>query len=1055
MERKLAKAFTTTLVAFASVKALGLEPPFADGRYLRFDGPDGMVAVDTSATPIAWPADFTIDVWVYPTRPSPFGVIAGRTADNRDTDPFHHAVLAFEGEDGLTPTLVQSTGTPGSYRAARSRSPIPIGRWTHLAGVKQGSALRIYVNGILQGEGRSAGPTPTSNIGARFAIGGGVQSGMRVCCNVSGILRNVRLWGAALPDTAVRASALSPRPPDLGPGLPLVRSWAIDDGAGGLLASTQAAGAPLRHMSSWRAPSFPRWTHAGYLLPRAIRQSTEVPIRRSVAYDLWPYRAGGETRFLLTQIHSSTIPETPRRVSALRVVNGRLVDSSATDLVGTPETVHARDHAQLDANGDGRMDLFIGDFGSDTNPFPGGINRIFIQQPDGRMADETSSRITGLGPTLTHGVGATDIDNDGDTDLMVCSLDMGRDESQMSTILVNDGRGHFRSDRSRLPSELRQRDMASCLSGRFADVDGDGDADFVFGLWWTFQVSSAIESPERDGIMLNDGRGRFTLAPRDALPPRGFGRDRSQTTAIDVGDVDQDGDTDVVASVTNSYTGYPSVRLWLNDGTGRFSDASDRLGLGPLKKDTFVLWARLVDFDADGWLDLFIDGYGPYDVLLNRGGRFLSIGHPTGVFNDGECSGASHPTDVNGDGILDIVIAGGPVPSPDVSRLCTVTLPTDLVAAIESPAIALASGQAFDLHMAPGSAMDRVFIDVPPGAREVRFETSSAENVDLFVARREFSASPMVAWAPPRNQATHAARTPSGNEVVTLMGGNLSSGRWYVTAVNPGTRTARVTVKATIVAADPAPSVAAGHFFNPSRSGHGISYEYVSGQRVLIWYTYLDDGTPVWYYAQAAAPSPNHGVWKAPLLRFHWSNDLSRSMAVPVGSVMVTEIGKNQSGTDRIVFTWNLDGSTGSEMMERLGGTGCPAGFEGNNGMWFAPSLPGYGYTVTYFPDYEFIPVYLYDDKGNPVWVSGERAGFTPADTQIPLFQISGFCPWCTRPLSALFQPAGVMSRRFTGGRISALDLDVNLVPPLTGRWLQARPVQLLTDSSPCVVPRQ
>ena len=229
-----------------------------------------------------------------------------------------------------------------------------------------------------------------------------------------------------------------------------------------------------------------------------------------------------------------------------------------------------------------------------------------------------------------------------------------------------------------------------------------------------------------------------------------------------------------------------------------------------------------------------------------------------------------------------------------------------------------------------------------------------------------------------------------------------------------------------------------------------MSYEYVAGQRVLIWYTFLKDGTPIWYYAQDFSPSPNVGAWSAPLLRFQWHNNATTSRVV--GSVRVTELGK-QNGSDRIVFSWNLDGDSGSETMERLGGAGCPAGYEGNNGLWFAPTLSGYGYTVTYFPNYEFIPVYLFDGQGNPRWLTGEKAGFTSADTAIPLGQARGFCPLCDRTGNPVRSSAGTMTRRFNGGSITGLALNAQLAPPLSGTWVQDRPVSLLTNPSPCLVP--
>ena len=262
---------------------------------------------------------------------------------------------------------------------------------------------------------------------------------------------------------------------------------------------------------------------------------------------------------------------------------------------------------------------------------------------------------------------------------------------------------------------------------------------------------------------------------------------------------------------------------------------------------------------------------------------------------------------------------------------------------------------------------------------------------------------------------------------------------------------ADVVVKATITQSSAVPALAAGHFYNPARSGHGVSYEYVAGQRVLIWYTYLDDGSPVWYYAQGPAPSPNRGTWSAPLLRFHWHG--SGTTSRPVGTVQVTELGKANDGSDQIVFSWNLNGEGGSETMQRLGGSGCPAGFEGNNGMWFAPSLPGYGYTVTLFPNYEFMPVYLYDAKGNPRWVSAEKAGFVAGESALPMYQITGFCPWCVRPGSLAYRAAGTLTRRTSGGAFTGLGLDTTFVAPVTGTWVQDRPVSLLTASSPCVVP--
>ena len=170
----------------------------------------------------------------------------------------------------------------------------------------------------------------------------------------------------------------------------------------------------------------------------------------------------------------------------------------------------------------------------------------------------------------------------------------------------------------------------------------------------------------------------------------------------------------------------------------------------------------------------------------------------------------------------------------------------------------------------------------------------------------------------------------------------------------------------------------------------------------------------------------------------------------------MTEAGRDDApgAADRVAFSWNLDGASGSELMERIGGIGCPTGFAGNNGMWFAPSLPGYGYTVTYFPDYEFVLMYLYDSLDIPRWLGAEEGPFAPADGTLGIYQASGFCPACSWRAPERIG-MGILAREFTGGAISRLGIDAELIEPVRqgGSWIEDRPVSLLTDASPCTVP--
>ncbi|WP_397607112.1 FG-GAP-like repeat-containing protein [Silanimonas sp.] len=1019
-------------------------PPFDAEEYLRFSASESSIAMESGAGQLNWPENFTLEAWVYPTAASPFGVIAGRVAANRGADPFYNVVLAFEGQDGLTPAFIQTTGQAGTYRDVRASQPLPLYQWTHLAATRQGTELRLFVDGVQVATGSSAGPSHPSP-GVPFAIGAGARgdgTGPQ-CCGSSIVVRNVKIWNRALNGAEVQGSAAADsyvtQPADL------VRFWPINEGTGTTLTSA-ITGAPALVAGASDGRSVPRWSEAAFLRPLFRASSETITARSSAITDLWPVRIGQDTHFLGTNlIWPPTFPETTAAVSMLSPSGTRLLGSSEQRLIGSPLTVHVRDSVAFDANGDGRQDIVLADHGTDTAPFPGGVARLFMQQADGRFADETTTRLPGP-VRFHHGVAAGDFDRDGDEDIFFCSFTQ-LDPAKSSAVMRNDGQGNFQqTSAGTLPNDI-ERGYLRCLIARTIDVDRDGDLDIVASL---YRPAGPNDPQERhDRILVNNGAGRFSFAPEDTLPRR-RPSEGAQTAAITVADMDGDGIDDIVAGATPDYRDVSVLHYYRGRGDGTFEDrTADLPNKWPL--ETWIYDVNALDFDGDGRRDLFvrmssIDGNnpGPYvELLLNRGRDWIPMGVRAGLDAVRLEGRTAVPVDVDRDGDVDVAFAAGLTAG---YLLRERPFPTNF----RRPAHALSSGTVKPLVLNAGETHEHLYIDVPPTAREVRFETTSAQNVDLYLSRRPFSSSPNVLAAPRRTETLASGTTPSGNEVLVVSGSNLSAGRWYLTPVNPGGTAADLTVKATITNSTTVPAVAAGHFYNPSRGGHGVSYEYVSGQRVLIWYTYLEDGTPVWYYAQDFAPSPNLGTWSAPLLRFQWYNgsNLSRT----VGSVRVTELGK-QGGSDRIVFSWNLNGESGSETMERLGGVGCPAGYEGNNGLWFAPTLSGYGYTVTFFPDYEFIPVYLYDGRGNPRWLTGEKAGFTSTDTAIPLGQARGFCPLCDRTGNPVRSSAGTMTRRFNGSRISGLALNAQLASPLSGTWVQDRPVSLLTDPSPCVVP--
>ena len=1017
-----------------------IDRSFEGDRHLRFEVEDRSYATESPGDAIVWPEAFTLEAWVRLTTASPYGLIAGRPMAERGQDPFYHVALAFEGPDGRTPALIASTGVAGTYRVAAASSAIDVQRWVHVAGVRDvAGTLRVYVDGVLAGTSQSVGAV-SPNPGMRFSIGGGMRGdGLEhACCSGNFAVRDVKLWRRALTAGEVSSSAAGTLV-----DLDLVRHWPLSEGRGRTLYSALAGRAPLTAMRT-------RWVEEPFLSPAFRRSVGPASIPTQSVFGLWPIRIGGQTHFVVTGIATPTFPETRTVVSVLSPQSGALVDSTTARLVAPASSVHVVDAVNADFDADGREDILLVDSGTDTSPFPGGVAQLFMQQSDGRLRDETAARLP-QGVRYYVSGDARDFDGDGDLDLFLCALS-NPTNTLSSALLLNDGAGRFAdAGLGTLPPDMESRERV-CQQAHVVDADGDGDSDLIVSL----RGGAVEDRPDenRDRVLLNDGRGRFSFMPVDALPPRAI-TPKTDMMAYATGDFDGDGDEDVAVSGSlQTYDDRVAVQIYRNIGGGRFEDASTHL-FNDWPDNHYIFKLDAIDFDRDGRMDLLARGNNGYrpnpaddvriELLLNRGDQWVPMSTRLGL--DFQITGPStFPIDADGDGDLDLAFATGVEAGYMLNE-------RPLPAVLPRPAFALQDGRPMTLRLSAGESHERLFFDVPAGATALRVQSTSAQNVDLYVSRRPFADTPEVVAAPARGAAVAVATTPLGDEDVVVSGTNLSPGRWYVTPVNADAAIAQATLTATITQSQAVPALAAGHFYNPRRGGHGVSYEYVAGQRVLVWYTYLDDGTPIWYYAQGAAPSPNRGAWSATMRRFHWHGAGTTSR--PVGTASVVEIGKGSDGADRIVFSWNLNGDAGSETMQRLGGTGCPAGFEGNNGMWFAPTLSGYGYTVTYFPNYEFMPVYLYDAKGNPRWVTGERAGFSPADATIPLFQPSGFCPWCVRPAgqSLPSQSAGALTRRFSGGRISGLGLNVSLASPVVGAWMQDRPVSLLTDPSPCVVP--
>jgi hypothetical protein len=115
------------------------------------------------------------------------------------------------------------------------------------------------------------------------------------------------------------------------------------------------------------------------------------------------------------------------------------------------------------------------------------------------------------------------------------------------------------------------------------------------------------------------------------------------TRSVTFGDLDGDGDMDVlVGNGHTDDTGMPNT-VWLNDGHGRFTDTGQQLGES--YEDSVAV--ALIDLDGDGHLDAVFGNNWTYTIWQNNGqGQFtritgLSIGLEDAVGGPGGSVGYS------------------------------------------------------------------------------------------------------------------------------------------------------------------------------------------------------------------------------------------------------------------------------------------------------------------------------------------------------------------------------------------------------------------------------
>lgn len=259
-------------------------------------------------------------------------------------------------------------------------------------------------------------------------------------------------------------------------------------------------------------------------------------------------------------------------------------------------------HKFVDIDGDGDLDVAISGV---ERPYETKDVGLFLNDGKGVFA-QASQR-----PFKIADHGALDIaDVDGDGDLDVLILGDNRDLRGVPQLYLNLGNGDFVRD-AFVPFDDYGARMA-----RFADVDGDGDADVLF--------NGPRESSMR--LFLNDGRGGFRQNTLLALPPL-------LESATGFADLDGDGDLDLILAGIDE-AGTRITRLYANDGIGGFDESLHQPFVGVDKGSI-----GFTDYDCDGDLDVIITGRSSACETVARLYR-----------NDGKTSGVKPATAVTGAG---------------------------------------------------------------------------------------------------------------------------------------------------------------------------------------------------------------------------------------------------------------------------------------------------------------------------------------------------------------------------------------------------------------------
>ena len=606
-----------------------------------------------------------------------------------------------------------------------------------------------------------------------------------------------------------------------------------------------------------------------------------------------------------------------------------------------------------DLNADGLIDLIVGGvMGSGMKAFRN-LGDLRFEEMTGYTA---IPRESDLQSDSSFGLG--DPDGDGDLDLYTGHWGASR---YINHYWINAGDGQFVPADEQAGVVPIYEELDWSFAPTFTDFTGDGRQDLL--ITSDFQTSHTLVNV--DGVS-------FTNTTTDVI-------DDKSGMGSATGDFDNDGDMDwfVTSIFYGDATPGQGNRLYVNDGTGTFTNETESAGV--LEGD----WgwsACAADFNNDGWLDLFhVNGMyftSPFSdftentskLFLNQGdGTFAEQAESLGISDSAQGRGlVCFDADLDGD--IDIFTANV-FGSSSLFR-------NELQ---ENPGWLQVSLQGEDSNPSAVGAIIRVTVGEVTQTREV------------IVGSNYQSQNPLT-----QHFGLGGAERIDRLEIAWPHGGT--------TVLTDLERNQRLSIEAQ--SAQPAPlQLQPGHsaaWYDSQRNGEGFLLEMLDNNRVVLyWFTYDRAGEQDWYLAVGEVNGRR--IVFPELLRvsggeFGTGFDNSKIVREVVGTAAFT-----WQDCSTAVMDWTLKPGLSANGMGRqqltrltgLAGLGCndpgeapdpvvgPVPVTGPaalSGAWYDPSHDGEGFVLEMLSDTSALVFWFsFDAQGQRRWFYnvGELQGET------------------------------------------------------------------------------